>query len=242
MKWNRTRSVTTPVLLALVLTGCGAEPADAPPGVRASADTAPLPPMMGAQQRIVALGDSLFAGYGLEPGQSYPARLETALRARGINARIMNAGVSGDTTAGGLQRLDFTLNSDPNPPALVLISLGGNDMLRGLPPKQTRSNLDAILTRLKQRKVPVMLMGMIAAPNMGADYAAQFNPIYPALAKKHGAALVPFFLQTLLDKPDLVQPDHVHPTAPGVDLLVADTADAVAKALPARPAVPQTRR
>ena len=242
MKWNWFARVATPAVATLALAGCGEAQPNAAPTTAASADAPALPPVMGAEQRIVALGDSLFAGYGLEPGQSYPARLEAALRARGINARIMNAGVSGDTTAGGLQRLDFTLNSLPQPPALVIISLGGNDMLRGLPPEQTRANLDAILGKLKARKVPVLLMGMIAAPNLGADYAGQFNPIYPALAKKHGASLVPFFLQPLVDKPALIQADHVHPTAPGIDLLVSETIDQVAKALPVSSAAPPPLR
>lgn len=232
MKWNWTGAVATPALLAMALSGCGPSTPEAAPNAVSSEGFPPLPPVMGAETRIVALGDSLFAGYGLEPGQSYPARLEGALRGRGINARMMNAGVSGDTTAGGLQRLDFTLNSLTQPPALVIVSLGGNDMLRGLPPEQTRANLDAILGKLKARKVPVMLLGMIAAPNLGADYSGKFNPIYPALAKKYDAKLVPFFLQPLIGKPDLVQADHIHPTASGVELLVADTAAKVAEALP----------
>ncbi|WP_369678919.1 arylesterase, partial [Novosphingobium sp. B 225] len=177
---------------------------------------------------MVALGDSLFAGYGLEPGQSYPAHLEKALRARGINAQIMNAGVSGDTTAGGLARLDFTLNSQKQPPALVLISLGGNDLLRGLPPEQTRANLDAILTKLDQRKIPAVLMGMLAPPNLGPEYRTRFDAIYPALAKQHKAALVPFFLQPVMGKPELIQQDHIHPTVQGIDLMVAATVEQVA--------------
>lgn len=232
MKWNLIRTVASPAVLSLALAACGSEAPVAAPSASAAAEEPPLPPVMGAQQRVIALGDSLFAGYGLDPGQSYPARLETALRGRGINARIMNAGVSGNTTADGLQRLDFTLDSDAALPALVLISLGGNDMLRGLPPEQTRDNLDAILAKLKERKVPVVLLGMIAAPNMGADYAGKFNPIYPALARKYDAALVPFFLQPLIDRPDLIQPDRVHPTARGIDLMVEQTVDTVAKALP----------
>lgn len=242
MKWNWAARVATPAMLVLALSGCGSE-APQPQASTASAEAEPpLPPVVGAEQRIVALGDSLFAGYGLEPGQSYPARLETALRARGINARIMNAGVSGDTTAGGLQRLDFTLNSLPAPPALVIISLGGNDMLRGLSPDETRANLDAILGKLKARKVPVLLLGMLAAPNMGADYAGKFNPIYPALAKQYGAQLVPFFLQPVVDKPQLIQPDHVHPTLEGIDLLVGSTVDSVAKALPTTKPAPLSPR
>ena len=228
MKWNRVAQVTTPLAMALLLAGCGgSQPPAAPPSESAAAPSADLP-VMGPEVPMLALGDSLFAGYGLEPGQSYPAHLESALRARGINARIVNAGVSGDTTAGGLARLDFALNSMKQPPRLVLISLGGNDVLRGLPPEQTRANLDAILSKLAARKVPAMLMGMLAPPNLGADYRAKFDPIYPALAKQHKAALVPFFLQPVTGKPELVQNDHIHPTAAGVDVIVAATVAQVA--------------
>ena len=223
------KSIWALSLAVLALAGCGS-PAPAPQP--SATEAAPVIPVMGQEQQIVALGDSLFAGYGLEPGQSYPARLEAALRARGINARIMNAGVSGDTTAGGLQRLGFTLNSLPQAPVLVIISLGGNDMLRGLPPQQTRANLDAILTELGKRKIKAVLLGMLSAPNLGADYRAKFDPIYPALAKKHDAALVPFFLQPLIGRPDLIQPDHIHPTLPGIDLMVGSTVEQVAGALP----------
>ena len=120
----------------------------------------------------------------------------------------------------------------PKKPALVIISLGGNDMLRGVPPADTRRNLDALLAKFKAAKVPVLLLGMLAAPNLGADYAAQFNPIYPALAQKYSATLVPFWLQPLIGHPELVQGDHIHPTLPGIDLLVAGTVDQVVKALP----------
>ena len=223
------KSIWALSLAVLALAGCGS-PAPAPQP--SATEAAPVIPVMGQEQQIVALGDSLFAGYGLEPGQSYPARLEAALRARGINARIMNAGVSGDTSAGGLQRLAFTLNSLPQAPALVSISLGGNDMLRGLPPQQTRANLDAILTELGKRKIKAVLLGMLSAPNLGAEYRAKFDPIYPALAKKHGAALVPFFLQPLIGRPELIQPDHIHPALAGIDLMVGSTVAAVAGALP----------
>lgn len=214
---------------ALLLGACGSEaPAPVPqPSVQAAA----LPAPQGDEVPILALGDSLFAGYGLEPGQSYPARLEAALRARGINARIANAGVSGDTTAGGLQRLTFALDGQARAPALVIISLGGNDMLRGVAPAETRANLDAILTELSQRKIRAVLLGMLAAPNLGADYRKAFDPLYPALAKKHDAALVPFFLQPLIGKPELIQPDRIHPTLEGINLLVADTVDEVAEAV-----------
>ncbi len=229
MKWKWLATVATP----LALLGCKkADTAtDGAPPVAAAA-----PAAQGAPQAdelvILALGDSLFAGYGLEPGQSYPAHLETALKAKGIKARVINAGVSGDTTAGGLQRADFVLNSLARPPALVVISLGGNDMLRGISPAETRKNLDALLAKFVAAKVPVLLLGMLAAPNLGPDYARQFNPIYPALAKKHGAKLVPFFLQPLIEKPQLIQADHIHPTLAGIDVLVGSTVDTVAGALP----------
>lgn len=222
-----------PAMAALILlAGCDAsQPAPpAPPADRAEAP--PEIPVMGPERRILALGDSLFAGYGLEDGQGYPEQLEAALRARGINARIADAGLSGDTTAGGLQRLAFTLDSQSARPELVLISLGGNDMLRGLAPDQTRANLDAMLEELGKRGIRAVLMGMLAPPNLGADYRAQFDPIYPALAKQHGAALVPFFLQPVIDRPDLIQQDRIHPTKMGIEAMVAATVDQVATALP----------
>ena len=224
MKWNWLVLLATPALL----TGCKN---DAPAAQQApvAAQTAVAP--QGDELVILALGDSLFAGYGLEPGQSYPAHLQAALQARGIKARIVNAGVSGDTTAGGLQRTDFVLNDQARRPALAIISLGGNDMLRGLSPAETRKNLDALLAKFAAAKVPVLLLGMLAAPNMGADYAKAFNPIYPALAKKYGAGLVPFFLQPLVEKPQLVQADHIHPTLAGIDVLVGSTIEQVAGAL-----------
>ena len=218
---------------ALLLVGCGsADKPAASPSTSASSDAEPELPVVGNEVRIVALGDSLFAGYGLKPGESYPAQLESALRAKGVNARIVNAGVSGDTTAAGLQRMAFVLDSQPSPPQFVILCFGGNDMLRGLSPQQTRANLDAMLTELNKRGIPVLLMGMLAAPNLGEDYRRAFDPIYPELAKKHGAALVPFFLQPLMGKPDLVQADHMHPTKQGVEELVAATTGEVAKKLP----------
>jgi acyl-CoA thioesterase-1 len=114
----------------------------------------------------------------------------------------------------------------------VIVELGGNDLLRGLPPEQLRDNLDAILAELKRRKLPTLVMGMLAPPNLGKDYAAKFNPIYPELARKHGAVLVPFFLQAIVGKADLVQADHLHPTAPGVEAVVGGTLRDVVKALP----------
>jgi len=226
--------------MALLLAGCGSDQAPTPaPGERAEA--LPDVPVMGEEVAVLALGDSLFTGYGLGEGDSYPARLERALRARGINARIANAGVSGDTSAGGLQRLAFTLGSQKRRPDLIIISLGGNDMLRGLPPEQTRDNLGAILAELKKQGIPVVLLGMLAAPNLGGDYRGKFDPIYPALAKKYGAVLVPFFLQPLMGHPELVQKDHIHPTVDGIETLVAATIDQIAGALPKPSAPPPLR-
>lgn len=218
---------------ALLLAACG-ENAPAPQQAEGKNATAAAPevPVAGPERRILVIGDSLFAGYGLAQNQAYPVRLEAALRAQGINARIANAAVSGDTSAQIRQRLTFALDNQAVKPDLVIVELGGNDMLRGLPPEETRANLDAILTELGKRGHKVLVMGMLAAPNLGAEYRAKFDPIYPAMAKKHGAALVPFFLQAIIDKPELVQADRIHPTAPGIELLVADTVDDVAKALP----------
>ncbi|MCJ2178153.1 arylesterase [Novosphingobium album (ex Hu et al. 2023)] len=219
-------------LPVLALIACDKATPPVPEQTESGLDTPPAIPVMGPERTILAFGDSLLAGYGLNDGESYPARLEQALRARGVNARIVNAGVSGDTTAAGLERLDFTLKSQTERPELVIISLGGNDMLRGLPPKETRQNLDAILKRLTSDKIKVIVLGMLAAPNLGKDYAEKFNPIYPQLAQKYGALLVPFFLQPVIDKPDLMQQDHMHPTAIGVDAIVSATVDDVADALP----------
>ena len=210
------------LLSALLIAGCNQTSAPvAPPTAVVEA------PVMGPERHILALGDSLFAGHGVKPSESYPAKLELALRAHGVNARIANAGVSGDTTGDGLARLAFTLGSQPQAPDLVIISLGGNDMLRGLAPEQTKSNLEAIVSELGRRKIPVVLMGMLAPPNLGADYRGKFDGIYPALAQQHHVSLVPFFLKAVIDKPDLVQADHIHPTARGIDEIVAATTYAV---------------
>lgn len=228
------RRVYLAVLAAstFALAACDKAPAPPPQPSESALDAPPAIPIMGPERHILAFGDSLLAGYGLEDGESYPDRLEQALRARGVNAKIANAGVSGDTTAAGLQRLDFTLKSQATRPDLVIISLGGNDMLRSLPPAQTRENFEAILKRLKDQGIPTVVLGMLAAPNLGRDYAAVFNPIYPQLSEKYGAVLVPFFLQPVIDKPDLMQGDHVHPTAIGIDMIVAATVDDVEEALP----------
>ena len=222
------------VVLALTLAACG----DAPgaPAVEASRTpvVAPEQPQApsGAERRILAFGDSLFAGYGLDDGQGYPDVLQAALRERGINARVIDAGVSGDTTAAGLQRIGFVLDAQDVPPELAIVELGGNDLLRGISPAETRDNLTAILTELQKRRIPVLLMGMRAPPNLGEAYVTEFDGIYPALAKRFGTELVPFFLEPVYDKPALIQPDRIHPTAEGIEAIVAATTDEVAAALP----------
>lgn len=176
---------------------------------------------------VLAFGDSLFAGYRLDRDESYPAKLQDALRARGLNVTITNAGVSGDTTAAGLQRIDFVLDSMAGQPDLVLVELGANDMLRGLPAGQARENLDAILRTLDQRGIPVMVYGMRAAPNLGGDYGRNFDAIFPDLAEKYDAGLVPFFIEPLIFDRSLVQQDQLHPTAEGVDAMVDKTVEQI---------------
>ena len=185
----------------------------------------------GPSVHILALGDSLFAGYQLAQSEAFPAQLEAGLRARGINAVVRNAGVSGDTTAAGLQRVDFVLDSMSNKPDLALIELGANDMLRGLPPEQARANLDAIMAKFKRRDIPMVLMGMRAAPNLGRDYAREFDTIFPDLAEKYNAELVPFFIQPLMFDRSLVQRDQVHPTADGVTAMVGESIDTIENAI-----------
>ena len=216
------------LLISFALAACS-QSAPAPEPLQTSA----APAIPADAPVILAFGDSLYAGYRLAPGEGYPPRLEAALNAAGIKARVVNAGVSGDTTAAARERLAFTLDHQKVKPSLVLVGLGGNDMLRGLPPTETRANLDAILTELDKRQIPAMLTGMLAAPNMGKDYVSAFNPIYPALAAKHKAPLVPFFLQAVIGNDKLLLDDHIHPTAEGVNRIVAATKDDVAKALKA---------
>lgn len=166
---------------------------------------------------VVGFGDSLMAGYGLGPGESFPEKLETALRAKGHDVVIANAGVSGDTSSGGLSRLDWSV---PDGTRLVILELGANDMLRGIPPDVTESNLDAMLSRLKERNIPVLLAGMLAAPNLGPDYGAAFNALYPRLAEKYGVPLYPFFLEGVAADPKLLLEDGMHPNAAGIDRMV----------------------
>lgn len=166
---------------------------------------------------IVALGDSLTAGYGLAAPEGFVPRLQAALAKAGVAAEISNAGVSGDTASDGLARLDWSV---PQGTDAVIVELGANDMLRGIKPEVTRAALDEILRRLTQRHIAVLLCGMRAAPNLGADYASAFERIYPDLAAKYGVLLYPFFLEDTAADRDLTQPDGLHPNAAGVGVIV----------------------
>jgi len=170
-----------------------------------------------APVRMVAFGDSLTAGYMLKPSEAFPVQLAEALKSKGVAVEIANAGVSGDTTAAGLERLDWSI---PEGTEAVIVELGANDALRGIDPDETRKNLDAILTRLKGRNVAVLLAGMAALKNWGKDYEARFTPIYTDLAAKHGVLLYPFFLEGVALDAKLNQPDGLHPTAEGIGVIV----------------------
>jgi len=174
-------------------------------------------PAMAAPFRLVAFGDSLTAGYGLAPGEGFTDQLQAALKAKGYDVEVVNAGVSGDTTAAGLARLDWSLGGHAD---AVIVELGANDMLRGFDPAETRAALDGILKRLKETNVPVLLTGMRAAPNLGAAYGRQFESIYPQLAERYGAMLYPFFLDGVAGRPDLIQADGLHPNRMGVAVIV----------------------
>jgi acyl-CoA thioesterase-1 len=167
--------------------------------------------------KIVGVGDSLMAGYGLDAGQGFPERLEQALRARGHDVVILNAGVTGDTTSGGRARLDWSVPDDAD---LVILELGANDMLRGVAPEITERNLDAMITRLRERRMAVLLVGMRAAPNLGADYQADFDAIFPRLARKHDIPLYGFFLDGVAADARYLLEDGMHPNAAGIDRMV----------------------
>ncbi len=234
---NRLVPYAGAMLLLQALGGCSDEkPADdaamAQPAAEAPAPAATTAPAADTRL-VVAFGDSLYAGYGVLPQQSFPARLERALAARGVKAVVRNAGVSGDTTAAGRRRLAFALDGLERKPDLVMVNLGGNDMLRGIDPKETRANLTAICEELKRRGIPIFLTGMIAAPNMGPDYAREFSAIYGDLARKYDAGLYPFFLDGVVTDRSLMLGDRIHPNPKGIDAIVARVAPQVATALEA---------
>jgi acyl-CoA thioesterase I len=168
--------------------------------------------------RIVAFGDSLSAGYELPENEGFPKQLEAALKAKGLDVIVENSAVSGDTSSGGLERLDWSIADGTT---MVVIELGANDALRGIDPALTRSNMDAMITRLKARNIKVVLAGMLAPPNMGEAYAKPFNAIYPELAAQHQTALYPFFMDGVIAKSDLKLSDGLHPNAKGVAVIVS---------------------
>ncbi|KQT06005.1 MAG: arylesterase [Bradyrhizobium sp.] len=198
------------VLMLALMTMAIAAPAQAQP---------PAKPI-----RLVVLGDSLSAGFGLAAQEAFPQKLKKALQTKGIEIDMINAGVSGDTTSGGRDRLDWSV---PEGTDGVIVELGANDALRGIDPDLTRAALTDIIQRLKARKIAVMLCGMLAPPNYGADYAARFNSIYPELAKKFDVPLYPFFLEGVAADATLNQADGIHPTAAGIDIIVGRIMPAV---------------
>ena len=209
------------VLSAFTLAACSNEVEEQPSTEQTSEDVAPQDIIVqGDERRILAFGDSLFAGYNLAEHQGYPERLERALRKEGVNARVIDAGVSGDTSAAGRQRLAFVLDQQGEKPDLVMLELGGNDMLRGIDPADTRANFEAMLEELQSRDIPVLLMGMRAPPNYGPDYQQRFDAIYGELAADYDAELVPFWLESIYEEPSLFQSDRIHPTEKGVDIYV----------------------
>jgi acyl-CoA thioesterase-1 len=167
--------------------------------------------------RIVGFGDSLMAGYGLDAGQGFTDQLQAALQAAGYDATVANAGVSGDTSSSALARLDWSI---PDGTQLVILEIGANDMLRGIDPAIVEKNIAAMLERLKQRRIPVLLAGMLAAPNLGPDYAQRFNGLYPLLSQRYGVPLYPFFLDKVAADASVLQPDGMHPTAAGIARIV----------------------
>lgn len=168
--------------------------------------------------RIVAIGDSLTAGYGLPTGEDFVTRLQAALQKKGLNLRIENAGVSGDTSAGGLQRLDWALGTGSV--SAVILELGANDALRGIDPAETRRNLSQIIEAIQAKDIPVFLAGMRAPPSMGAEYTRAFDAIFPELAEKYDTGFYPFFLEGVAADPALNQEDYIHPNAKGVEVIV----------------------
>lgn len=195
--------------------------APAPPGT-------PAPP---AGPLVLAFGDSLTAGYGLDRGLGFAPQLQASLRRHGIAATVIDGGISGDTTQAGRARLGWTLDGLARKPDLVIVELGGNDMLRALDPGLTRANLDAILTELERRDLRVVLAGMRAAPNLDPGYVARFDSMYADLATRHRATLYPFFLDGVVGQAGMVQDDSLHPTFEGVKTIVTRILPTIKRAL-----------
>ena len=210
------------LLLPLQLAaGCSGQ-SEAP--ANATVDEARAQQPQADERLVLAFGDSLYAGYGVGQGESFPAVLERELEARGVAAKVVNAGVSGDTTASGRARLAFALDGLARKPDLVLVGLGANDVLRGLDPAETRRNLDAILSQLKQRNIPIVLTGMMAPRSMDGAYVRAFDGIYPDLARKYDAALDPFFMEGVITDRRLLLNDGLHPNPAGIRKMAARVA------------------
>lgn len=224
------------LLQALLLAGCDRQPAPSPgPGANVADTVAPLdaPRPAGPERLVLAFGDSLYAGYGLPRGQSLPDAVQMRLRRAGINATFVNAGVSGDTSADGRARLGFALDNLPRKPDLVMLGLGGNDVLRQIAPAETKANLAAMLDLLAKRHIPVLLTGMKAPPNLGPDYGTVFNAIWPDLAAQYKVGLYPFILDGVIGDMTLIQGDHIHPDIAGVAVIADRVTPVVAARLKA---------
>lgn len=220
------------VSVHLIAGGCSSEVPETNVSREAGTAAAEASPRQVEEGKLVlAFGDSLYAGYGLAPNEGFSAQLEKALRQQGVAATVHNAGVSGDTSAAGLQRLSFTLDGLPRIPELAIVGLGGNDMLRGLDPAATRANLLEICQQLRRRGIKVVLTGMLAAPNLGQDYGKRFNGLFPQVADQCGASLYPFFLEGVVTDRALMLPDRVHPNASGVQRIVAKIQPMIAREL-----------
>ncbi len=211
------RPAASGFLRAAVLAACGVLVAWAGAAAVGAQDPHTKAEAVAPPLKILAFGDSLTHGYGLAAGQTFPEQLEAALKGRGLDVRVINGGNSGDTTAAGRARLDWALADRPD---IVLVALGGNDGLRGIEPGATYGNLDAILARLEAEGVAVLLAGMLAPRNLGADYAAEFDAVFPHLAEKHQVMFYPFFLDGVAMDPALNQPDGIHPNGAGVKVIV----------------------
>ena len=218
----------TVLLLIQGLSACGQTPVAEAPAKVAKAEQ-----VVDYDTLIVAFGDSLYAGYRLGANEGLAPQLQAALQAKGIKARVHGAGVSGDTSAAGKARLTFVLDNLERKPDVVVLGLGGNDMLRGIKPSETRANIAAMVAELDKRGIDVVLTGMLAAPNLGADYANAFNPIFPALAKQYDAPLLPFFLEGVMSDKTLMLDDGIHPNAKGVTKVVEKLSPLVERELKA---------
>jgi len=234
-----TRSVASLLLPAMLVAGCNRQDAATAPVPDNAANASPVTEVVrprGTERVVLAFGDSLYAGYGLDRGQSLPDAVQARLRRAGVNATIINAGVSGDTTAAGRQRLAFVLDQMKQKPELVMLGLGGNDVLRQISPAETRANLTAMVEELHRRDLPVLLTGMRAPPNLGPEYVGTFDAIWPDLAKRYDEKLYPFILDGVIGNTALMQGDRVHPNAQGVARIADRVTPLVAEALATAPA------